>query len=54
MAITRLKRKALRNKIKAKKRQKVLKHLLFTPVIKSIENLESKSGKVENKKKSES
>lgn len=37
MAVTRLKRKALRNKLKSKKRKALLKHLLFKPVIKNIE-----------------
>lgn len=40
MAVTRLKRKALRNKLKAKKRNFMLKHLLAKPVIKNIDNLE--------------
>ena len=40
MAVTRLKRKALRNKLRAKKRNFMLKHLLAKPVIKNVENLE--------------
>ena len=35
MAVTKLKRKALRNKMKAKQRKIHLKHLLATPVIKN-------------------
>ena len=38
MAVTRLKRKALRNKLKVKKRKFALKHLLFKPTILSLEN----------------
>ena len=38
MAITRLKRKSLRNKLNAKKRQATLKHLTAMPVIKNIAN----------------
>ena len=34
MAVTRLKRKALRNKLRAKERQSKLKELLFMPKIK--------------------
>ncbi len=36
MAVTRLKRKALKNKLKAKQRNFLLKHLLSKPVIKNI------------------
>ncbi len=36
MAVTRLKRKAKRNKIRAKQRKIRLKNLLATPVVKNI------------------